>query len=518
MLARTALVATLIAATAGTWSAEPRSAASATYAQPLRPQLHFSPPAHWMNDPNGLVWSQGEYHLFYQYHPASEVWGPMHWGHAVSRDLLHWQQLPVALAPDARGMIFSGSVVADSGDTSGLGRAGRAPLVALFTYHDEALKRRGGTGYESQGLAWSLDAGRHWTKYAGNPVLAEPGSRDFRDPKVVWHEPTQRWIMALAAGDHVAVYSSPDLRHWRHESDFGAGVGAHGGVWECPDLLPIALDDRIHWLLLVSVAGGAPNGGTGTQYFVGDFDGRHFSVPAAAESLPRWVDYGRDDYAGSTWTDGPPGDARTLFLGWMSNWEYAMQVPTAPWRSAMTVPRELSLTRGPDGLMLRQAPAQELAALRRRTVDLPDRDVRGIYDLSAAADTHSDLLELELRARPAASGFSVHFTNGGGEEIILRVEPGARRYVLDRSRSGAVAFDATFADAQAAPMATDGSGLVDLHALIDHGAIELYLDHGVTVMTALAFPHQPFDRISLESGDTTHIDAARIHELRSIWP
>ncbi len=502
-----------------------------------RPQFHYSPARHWMNDPNGLVWADGEYHLFYQYHPGSSVWGPMHWGHATSRDLLHWQDLPVALAPDALGMAFSGSIVDDVHDTSGFGRGGHAPLVAMYTSHDEARKARGEKGFEVQSLAWSLDGGRTWTKYARNPVLAEPGSTDFRDPKVFWHAPTRRWVVATVAGDHVALYSSADLRHWRHESDFGAGIGAHGGVWECPDLLPLPTRRGTRWLLLVSVGEGAPNGGSGTQYFVGDFDGHAFTPDPAwqrqGSGAARWVDWGTDDYAGSTWTGGPPGDDRALFLGWMSNWQYATRVPTTTWRSAMTLPRELSLVPSGDepgsALQLRSEPARELQALRGRPTPVTPGKVTGDLDLAGAQGAGAQgagvdaagagLHEVELRLQPGnARGFVLRFANAAGEAVRLRVNLALRRYELDRSASGATGFDARFATVQHAPIGTTAGADLVIRAFVDRSSIELFLDDGRTVMSALAFPSAPLSRISLEGAAGARILGGAVYPLRSAWP
>ncbi|MFZ2988121.1 glycoside hydrolase family 32 protein, partial [Ideonella sp.] len=302
-----------------------------------RPALHFTPAAHWMNDPNGLVFHQGVYHLFFQYYPEGLSWGPMHWGHASSTDLLRWEEHPIALYPDPLGLIFSGSVVWDERNLSGLAPAGSAPLVAIFTHHDSAAARAGAISWETQSLAWSVDNGLTWTKYAGNPVLKNPGLRDFRDPKVFWLAETGRWVMSLSTGTQIAFYSSADLKDWQLTSKFGADAGSHGGTWECPDLFSLPLNGRQRWVLLVSLTSGGPNGGSATQYFIGDFDGQRFTPE---HHDVRWLDLGCDNYAGVTWSG--TGERR-VFIGWMGNWDYAKVVPTAPWRSAMTLPRELSL-------------------------------------------------------------------------------------------------------------------------------------------------------------------------------
>ena len=262
------------------------------YTEKYRPQIHFTPPAKWMNDPNGMVYFEGEYHLFYQYYPDSTVWGPMHWGHAVSKDMLHWEHLPVALYPDSLGCIFSGSAVADINNTSGFGKDGKAPIVAIFTYHDFVGEKAGRNTFQNQGIAFSNDKGRTWEKFNGNPVLKNPGIRDFRDPKVQWYEPSKKWIMTLATLDCITFFSSPDLKNWTKESEFGKGVGGHGGVWECPDLFPLKVDGTgdEKWVLLVSINPGGPNGGSATQYFVGNFKGKVFQNENKSVE-PRWIDY-----------------------------------------------------------------------------------------------------------------------------------------------------------------------------------------------------------------------------------
>ena len=294
-----------------------------------RPLFHFTPKQGWMNDPNGMIYLNGQYHLFFQHYPDSTVWGPMHWGHATSSDLVQWKEQPIALYPDSIGMIFSGSAVLDKNNTSGLGRGGIAPLVAIFTQHFMPGEKAGRTDFQNQSIAYSLDEGKTWTKYAGNPVLKTPNLKDFRDPKVIWHAPTQKWIMSLAVADHVEFYSAPDLINWTKESEIGKNLFAHGGVWECPDLLHFNLNGKTIWVLLVSMNPGGPNGGSATQYIVGDFDG-HVFKPFSADI--KWMDYGPDNYAGVTWSNTP---GRSVFMGWMSNWLYAAKLPTAPWRGAM---------------------------------------------------------------------------------------------------------------------------------------------------------------------------------------
>lgn len=307
------------------------------YNEQHRPQIHFSPKEKWMNDPNGMVYLNGNYHLFFQYHPGSTIWGPMHWGHAISKDLIHWDEQPIALYPDSLGTIFSGSAVLDFNNTSGFGKDGKIPLIAIFTHHDTIGAKARTNNYQSQSIAYSLDEGKTWTKYANNPVVKNPGIRDFRDPKVMWYEDGKKWVMTLATKDRVTFYSSKNLKEWTKESEFGETVGAHGGVWECPDLFPLKYKGDNVWVLMVSINPGGPNKGSATQYFTGKFDGKNFT-PFQTDT--RWIDYGTDNYAGVTWSNTRD---RKIFLGWMSNWQYARVVPTEKWRSAMTVPRDLNL-------------------------------------------------------------------------------------------------------------------------------------------------------------------------------
>ncbi len=269
-----------------------------------RPQIHFTPRANWMNDPNGMVFYDGEYHLFFQYFPNSTYWGPMHWGHAVSKDLIHWTRLPIALYPDSLGWIFSGSAVMDVNNASGLGSIDKPAMIALFTYHNSLLERNGSKSFQYQGIAYSLDKGRSWIKYKKNPVISNPGIRDFRDPKITWNSKTNKWNVVLGAGDRVRIYSSTNLLDWNYESEFGVRNGSHGGVWECPNLFPlkVELSKEVKWVLLVSINPGGPNGGSATQYFIGDFDGHQFKP---IDTLTRWIDYGKDNYAGVIWSGIP---------------------------------------------------------------------------------------------------------------------------------------------------------------------------------------------------------------------
>lgn len=515
--------------------ATPRPAtavATSPFSEPHRPQFHFTPPAKWMNDPNGMVFYDGEYHLFYQHYPDSSVWGPMHWGHAISTDLVHWQHLPIALYPDSLGLIFSGSAVIDWKNTSGFGVDGKPPMVAMFTYHDMAREKAGATTFQTQGLAYSTDRGRTWTKYAGNPVIPNPGLRDFRDTKVIWHEASQRWIMVLAAGDRVRIYSSDNLREWQPASEFGASVGAHGGVWECPDLFPLRIEGttETRWVLLVSMNPGGPNGGSATQYFVGSFDGATFTldpqftsgVGAAGKEPGRgiWVDHGRDNYAGVTWSDIPSTDGRRLFIGWMSNWDYARDVPTEAWRSAMTVPRSLTLRRTPSGLRLISTPVSELRLLRSATMTTKDQRVTGATPLRLPADglVAQSEIDIEFLVSPQdTSDVSVELSNAAGETYRVGFDQATRRFYSDRTALPK-GFSPKFATGVhwAPRIVTDT--VVRMHLYVDRASVELFADGGATALTDIVFPTQDFSSMRLVvTGDAVRLRYANVSSLTSIW-
>lgn len=464
-----------------------------------RPQIHFSPKANWMNDPNGMVYFNGTYHLFFQYYPDSTVWGPMHWGHATSKDLIHWQEQDIALYPDSLGYIFSGSAVVDSNNTSGFGEEGRIPLVSIFTHHDPDAEKSGSDTFQVQSVAFSLDEGKTWTKYAGNPVLRNPGIRDFRDPKVMWHAASQKWIMALAAKDVIAFYSSPDLKSWQKESDFGKEIGAHGGVWECPDLFPINYQGEELWTLLVSINPGGPNGGSGTQYFIGKFDGHQF-VPA--DTTVRWIDFGPDNYAGVTWSN--TGE-RKIFIGWMSNWMYANKVPTDEWRSAMTVPRDLSIKEIAGKFFLASAPVPELDTLNEQSVQIRQED-EGTFDGPAVLKLSADTLE----------SFSLVISNTAGEQVVAGYDKTGNRYFIDRSKSGKTNFDKGFGTVHYAPRSSANKNL-DVTLILDDASIELFADEGTSVMTSIFFPNENFSAFQFQSADNIRLTTFQLTPLKSIW-
>lgn len=482
--------------------------AQSTFNEPYRPQIHFTPKEKWMNDPNGMVYYKGTYHLFYQYYPDSTVWGPMHWGHATSKDLVHWQHQPIALYPDSLGYIFSGSAVVDAHNTSGFGKEGKIPLVAIFTHHNPAGEKSGRTNFQNQSIAYSLDEGATWTKYAGNPVLKNPGIRDFRDPKVSWNEAGKKWIMTLATLDRISFYSSPNLKNWTKESEFGKEFGAHGGVWECPDLFALDYKGKKVWVLIVNLNPGGPNGGSATQYFVGDFDGHQF-IPYQTDT--RWLDYGPDEYAGVTWSNT---GGRKIFFGWMSNWLYAQKVPTQKWRSALTVPRDLSIEMVEGKYLLRSSPVPELNKLAGAPMVMTDIDAQN-FDLSTKTGLLSGPATLRFTSNNIAS-FSITLSNASAQKVVLGYDKKTNQYFIDRTASGNVDFDNRFAAKHLAPRLTNKQE-VDLTLIIDKASVELFADQGLTTMTQIFFPDSPFTNIHIESVEGFKIKSLQYTKMNSMY-
>ena len=454
-----------------------------------RPAFHFTPPSMWLNDPNGLVYFDGEYHIFYQHHPHSMDWGPMHWGHAVSADLVHWRHLPIALHPDPQGMIFSGSAVVDWTNSAGFGE--RA-LVAVFTCHKSHV--------ESQSIAYSLDRGRTWTKYAGNPVIPPPRLfKDFRDPKVFWHN--DRWVMPLAAKDKILFFTSANLKDWIQSDVFGEGYGSTDGVWETPDLFQLRVDnsDETRWVLTVGVGNGAPAGGSGTQYFIGQFDGSRFTPDEPRDTI-RWADFGADFYAPQSWNEEPNG--RRLALGWMSNWQYAAHTPTSGWRGALTMIRELSLTRNADGIRLVQTPLPELKSLRRDHIHLHEQIVHPNENpLAAFRGTALEILAAFAIA-DATDSFGLRLRVGQNEFTEIRYASRAQKISVDRARSGRVDFHAGFAQTHSAHL-QPVDGEIRLHIFVDAFSIEVFANDGRVVFSESIFPSAQSDGLELfvEGGD-----------------
>ncbi|MGY1709310.1 GH32 C-terminal domain-containing protein [Geodermatophilus sp. SYSU D00758] len=481
------------------------SPALGLYTEELRPQFHWSPPFGWMNDPNGLVRVDGEYHLFFQYNPYSVDFGRIGWGHAVSTDLVHWQPLPVALAPTDAELIFSGSIVVDRDDTSGLCAEAEpgACLVAIYTTHRDLGERT----IQTQDVAVSTDRGRTWTKYEGNPVL-DLGLTDFRDPKVFWHEPTASWVMVvvLPIERQVLLYRSPDLLAWEPLSEFGP-AGAVDGIWECPDLFPLTVEgtEDTRWVMKVDLNPGHVAGGSGGQYFVGRFDGTTF-VPDEPDAAPLWVDYGRDFYCATTFAEGVDEPGRQLWLGWLNDWLYAPQVPTYPWRGSMTLARELSLVPTPDGPRLAQEPAGDLEALRTGEVTATG-SAGELTDALAELDPDElDAFEARL-ALGAGAGSPVELRlllESGDVAATVRVLPG-EGFLVERPDEGNLEVAPTFPGPT--PVAPTGAeDPITLHVLRDRNSLEVFGADGRSVITELVLPAGDVTRVEVVGGDGADLE------------
>jgi fructan beta-fructosidase len=465
-----------------------------------RPEYHFTPPSNWMNDPNGLVYLDGEYHLFYQYHPHSAVWGPMHWGHAVSRDLVNWTHLPIALYPDENGMIFSGSAVVDWNNTAGFGEKA---LVAIFTYNKDHK--------ETQNIAYSTDKGRTWTKYASNPVIPHPEAvKDFRDPKVFWHK--THWVMSLAAGDKILFYESQNLKSWQHTGSFGGGYGCVDGVWETPDLfeLPVENSGTTRWVLTVGVSNGAPAGGSGTQYFIGDFDGKTFTSENSKDTV-LWADYGADYYAPQSWSDEP--NARRLMIGWMSNWQYAVSTPTETWRGAFSLIREVSLIKTENGIRLAHKPISELQHLRNEHYHWQSEIIQPESNL--LEEIYGKALEIMAEFQIASDvkcfGFRVRAGADEHTDVSYIVEDKTLR--LNRAHSGKVDFADIFAAVHSAELPPIDN-VIRLHLFIDSSSIEVFANDGLVVFSDCIFPSDQSQGLQLfaEGGSVT-LNSLDVYQL-----
>lgn len=478
----------------------------ATGDEKFRPNFHFTPKENWMNDPNGMFYLNGTYHLFFQYYPEGNVWGPMHWGHATSKDMVTWEELPIALEPDELGYIFSGSAVVDVDNTSGFGDGTTPPVVAIFTYHDPKGETEGRIDYQSQAIAYSLDEGKTWTKYEANPVIANPDIKDFRDPKVIWDEQHQQWLMALATVDRNLFYGSPNLKDWELLSEFGEGTGAHDGVWECPDFFPMQVEnsDEIKWVLIQSLNPGGYNGGSGTQYFVGDFDGKEFKVDPSMENLPEkhdhWIDYGKDNYAGVTWSNIPESDGRKLFMGWMSNWLYAQVVPTETWRSAMTIARELTLKKVDDTYRIFSLPVKELDKYKENIFQKTELLISNSAEI--ASEKEKDLSRAEIIFEIPnlnETNYEFSLSNSEGENLKFGYNHSKKQFYINRKESGITDFNDEFAGTISYGPRTSTSDTLSVLMILDRTSIELFYDNGETLMTEIFFPEKPYTSFSVKS-------------------
>lgn len=461
-----------------------------------RPAYHFSPKYGWMNDPNGMVYHNGKYHLYYQHNPYGSLWGNMSWGHAVSDDLIKWEHQQEGITPDSLGAIFSGSAVIDKDNTAGFGKNA---MVAIYT---SAAER------QTQSIAYSLNNGQTFIRYEGNPVLTDPDIVDFRDPKVFWHKASQKWIMSLATSQTITFYASSNLKEWEKLSEFGEGLGGHGGVWECPDLFPLAYNGQTKWVLLVSINPGGPNGGSATQYFIGNFDGKTFK----ADSLPYplWLDYGRDNYAGVTWNDAP--DNRRILIGWMNNWDYANQVPTVNFKSASTLPRELKLIHNGKHLVISNPPVKEIAGLRNESKKIQDIQVENTYTIDKLLDKNDGAYEIEMTVSlNKTNGFSFKLVNRMKEELKYSFDMEKEELTIDRSKSGITDFSEKFAPEKIKASLTK-KNTYKIRLFIDKASSELFIDEGELALTNIIFPAEPYN--SLEFDGNINVKDISVHRFK----
>jgi len=491
------------------------AATQSAYQERYRPQVHFSPREHWTNDPNGLVYFHGEYHLFFQYNPFGDQWGHMSWGHAVSRDLLHWRELPVAIPEMGSEMVFTGSVVVDVKNTSGFCSSGKPCLVAVYTGHLTGS----GEVRQTQNLAYSLDDGRTWTRYTQNPVL-DLQMTDFRDPSVSWDDKESHWVMAVSLPkEHkVRFYASPDLKRWTPLSDFGP-AGDIDGDWECPDLVRVPNESGSEhaWVLKIGLNPGAPQGGSGEQYFLGSFDGKSFlPFPPASSRQPsaesrkppsRWTNYGKDDYCAISFNGLPPGE-KPVLIGWMNNWQYASKLPTSPWRGQMSIPRRLSVVRNEAGLTLRQEPITAPLRAGQKPIRLTkDNEISGVLEPP---------FELELQfGNPSEQAFGIRLYTHKDHWTEVGFDRTKREFYTDRLRSG-TAITPDFPMRTIAPLAENHAYY--LRVIVDRSSVEVFAQNGTIAMTNLIFPESSSNRLRIFSASGKPVAVTGdIWKLRSIW-
>ena len=456
-----------------------------------RPLYHHTPPYGWMNDPNGMFYKDGVYHLYFQFNPYGSQWENMTWGHSTSKDLLHWTFEGEALVPDALGTIFSGSCVVDMDNTAGFGKGA---IVAFYT--------SAGTS-QTQSMAYSIDNGRTFKKYSGNPIITA-NIPDFRDPHVFWHTETGRWVMILAAGQEMQIYTSADLKAWMYESSFGKGYGCHDGVWECPDLMQLSVrgTNRKKWVLICNINPGGPFGGNATQYFTGQFDGHRFTCEDSGETV-KWMDCGKDHYAAVTFDNAP--DSRRILMTWMSNWQYANQVPTLQYRSANAIPCDLDLYEHEGKTYVGRRPSKELIALRGKPV------LKTASTISKQFDAGKGAYEAVLDLRAVKSGKTyLTLQNSKGENVKMAYDADTKLFSVDRTQSGETEFSDQFKAVTVAPVR---GSLSEVRIFVDKSSVEVVDDEGRVSLTNLVFPNEPYNKVSLRTakGSKAYIT---IYELK----
>ena len=433
-----------------------------TNTEQYRPVYHHTPTYGWMNDPNGMFYKDGVWHLYFQYNPYGSQWENMTWGHSTSTDLMHWKFEGTPVQPDAWGTIFSGSAVVDHNNTAGFGNG---TVVAMYTSAGEN---------QTQSLSYSKDNVKTFTKYEGNPIITS-NTPDFRDPHMFWNEDIKKWNMILAEGQHMNIYSSDDLKAWKLESQFGAEYGNHSGVWECPDLMKLRVrgTDKYKWMLICNINPGGPFGGSATQYFVGDFDGKKFTCETAPE-VTRWMDYGKDHYATVTFDNAPNG--RRVAMAWMSNWQYANQVPTQQYRSGNSIPRDLGLFEYKGETYCSVVPSPEMTAARSKK----------------AGKKLTESCEMVVNLKGNAT---ITLSNDKGEKVVMNYDAKAETFSMDRTKSGRVDFSKDFAAVTKAP--TYGK-ISQLRIFIDKSSIEALDADGKMSMTNLVFPSKPYNKVTVK--------------------
>lgn len=459
-----------------------------------RPVYHHTPVYGWMNDPNGMFYKDGVYHLYFQYNPYGSMWANMTWGHSTSTDLTHWTYEGTAIVPDAWGAIFSGSCVVDKDNTAGFGKGA---VVAFYT----SAKSTPWGDIQSQSMAYSLDNGKTFIKYEHNPILTST-ERDFRDPKVFWYAPGKHWVMMLAVGQEMQIYSSGNLKEWKKESSFGAMQGAHGGVWECPDLVEVAVEGSKEkkWVLICNLNPGGPFGGSAAQYFVGSFDGKKFVNESPTQT--KWLDWGKDNYATVTWSNAPAG--RCIALGWMSNWQYANNVPTTQYRSANTLARDLTLYRVGGELYLKSKPSPEIKKARAEEKKIPTFEVKGNYEVASLLADNKGAYEIEMTIEnKGTSKIDFSLMNEKGEKVAMYYDVVRKQFVMDRSASGVVGFSRDFPAVTVAPVRNTDQ--IHLRLFIDRSSVEAFGEEGEYVMTNLVFPAEPYNRMAFSSDKGSYI-------------
>ena len=433
-----------------------------TNREQYRPLYHHTPAYGWMNDPNGMFFKDGVWHLYFQHNPYGSQWENMTWGHSTSTDLIHWTFQGDPVQPDAWGSIFSGSSVVDKNNTAGFGENA---IVALYT--------SAGVN-QTQSMAYSTDNGKTFTKYDGNPIITS-NVPDFRDPHMFWNEDIKKWNMILAAGQQMNIYSSDNLKDWKFESSFGAEYGSHGGVWECPDLMKMKVrgTDKEKWMLVCNINPGGPSGGSATQYFVGDFDGHKFTCESKPE-VTKWMDYGKDHYATVTFDNAPNG--RHVALAWMSNWQYANQVPTLQYRSANSIPRDLGLFEYKGNTYCSVTPSEEITAARSKK---PSKSL-------------SEACEMVVNLKGDAT---ITLSNSKGEKVVMTYKAKDETFSMDRTLSGKTDFSSDFAAITTAPVY---GKMNKLRIFIDKSSIEVFDNDGKMAMTNLVFPTKPYDKVTIK--------------------